>query len=217
MKHKNQTHNLLKFAAIVLSTILIITMIARSNAMPHGEDLMNTKPDTAYPTALLGGGCFWCLESEFRALDGVLYTRVGYIGGDLKDPSYQDITTGKTGHAEAVEITYDPAKISYSNLLIFFLTKAHDPTQLNRQGVDIGTQYRSAIFYETDEQKEIAETVLDDLAAQKAFKNPIVTTLEPATTFWEGEDYHQQYYEKYEQKTGQKHIRVIQKEKRKGK
>jgi len=183
-------------------------------AMEKGEDLMSEKPEN-YPRAVFAGGCFWCVESEFRALDGVLYTRPGYTGGDLKDPSYREITTGKTGHAEAVEITYDPEKINYDDLLIFFMTRAHDPTQLNRQGVDVGPQYRSAIFYESEEQKADIQAVFHRLEQENKFDKPIVTTLEPLGKFWEAEGYHQQYYEKYEEKTGKPHIRVLMKQKKK--
>ena len=176
--------------------------------LKKGDDLENAKPE-GYPSIILGGGCFWCTESEYRALDGVLFTRVGYMGGELNNPSYQDITTGKTGHAEVVEVTYDPEQISYEQILEFFLTKAHDPTQLNRQGVDVGTQYRSAIFYETEEEKQKAQAVIDKVNKSGTYSDPIVTTLEPESDFWLGEDYHQQYYEKYQEQNGRDHIRVI--------
>jgi peptide-methionine (S)-S-oxide reductase len=175
--------------------------------------LVEEKPES-YPTAIFAGGCFWCVESEFRALDGVLYTRSGYIGGATENPTYRDITTGRTGHAEAVEVTYDPAKTDYEQLTAFFLTKAHDPTQLNRQGVDVGTQYRSAIFPLTAEQEDIAKTVIKRVEMNKVYSKPIVTTIEPLDTFWVAEDYHQQYYEKYEEKNGRQHIRVIMKKKK---
>jgi peptide-methionine (S)-S-oxide reductase len=174
-------------------------------AAQKGPDLMSTKPE-GYPVAIFAGGCFWCTESEYRAQPGVLFTRVGYIGGHLDNPTYEDTHDSKSGHAEAVEVTYDPAKTSYKKLLEFFMTVAHDPTQLNRQGPNVGTQYRSAIFYANEDEKKIAQDVIDELTAAKKFSKPIVTTLEPATTFWVGEDYHQQYYEKYEAKTGQPHI-----------
>jgi len=125
----------------------------------------------------------------------------------LDNPTYQDITTGKTGHAEVIEVTYDPEVISYEKIIEFFLTQAHDPTQLNRQGVDKGTQYRSAIFPANDEEKATAEAVIERL--QPDFKKKIVTTIEPYSTFWEAEQYHQQYYEKYQEETGKDHIRVI--------
>ena len=173
----------------------------------QGADLMTEKPE-GYPVALLAGGCFWCLESEFRTLKGVLYTRSGYTGGELDQPKYRDITTGKTGHAEAVEITFDPQKISYEQLVHFFLTKAHDPTQLNRQGVDVGTQYRSEIFYYDEQQKQTAERLIKEIDAQGLYNSPIVTKVSAIEKFWMGEDYHQQYYEKYEKEKGEIHPRV---------
>ncbi|MEM7679579.1 MAG: peptide-methionine (S)-S-oxide reductase MsrA [Pseudomonadota bacterium] len=181
--------------------------------MANGADLMEQKPE-GYPTATYGGGCFWCLESEFRAMDGVLFTAVGYMGGDLENPTYRDITTGKTGHAEVVEVTFDPDKISFETLTEFFLREAHDPTQLNRQGVDVGTQYRSEIFYHDESQKDDAQAVVDRLNSGD-FGGNIVTKLSKAQTFWMGEDYHQQYYEKYEEQTGKPHLRVILKQKKK--
>ncbi|MBI1300269.1 MAG: peptide-methionine (S)-S-oxide reductase MsrA [Alphaproteobacteria bacterium] len=176
----------------------------------QGNDLELDRPKS-YPSAIFAGGCFWCVESEFRTQDGVLYTRSGYIGGDVEDPKYQDITTGKTGHAEAVEVIYDPEKTSYEELTKFFLTKAHDPTQLNRQGVDVGTQYRSEIFYMNDEQKEIAERLIKEIDSEKLYDKPIVTKVSSATKFWEAEEYHQRYYEKYEEETGRIHPRVYYK------
>ena len=194
------------FSALVL--FQYPSLAGGDTLLEKGDDLMNQAPE-GYPKATLAGGCFWCTESEYRALDGVLHTRVGYIGGHLDNPSYEDTHDSKSGHAEAVEITFDPEKISYRELLEFFFTKAHDPTQLNRQGPDVGTQYRSAIFYHDDEQKKIAEDIIKELDASGKFSKPIVTTLEPASTFWQAEDYHQQYYEKYREKTGRDHINVI--------
>ncbi len=179
-------------------------------AMKNGGDLMSTKPE-GYPTAVFAGGCFWCTESEYRALEGVLFTRAGYMGGALENPTYKDITTGKTGHAEVIEITFDPSKTTYEMLVEFFLTKAHDPTQLNRQGVDVGTQYRSAIFPADEEQERVAKKMIEHIDMNRIHDKPIVTTIEPLSTFWEAEDYHQQYYEKYEAENGQPHIRVVMK------
>ncbi len=167
------------------------------------------------PYAIFAGGCFWCIESEFRALDGVAFTESGYIGGKTDDPTYRDITTGKSGHAEAIRIYYNPEQITYRALLDFFLRKAHDPTQLNRQGVDIGTQYRSAVFYESDEQKKETQTAIKAVESDKVWKKKIVTTIEPATKFYRAEEYHQQYYEKYEEETGRPHIRVLFKQQKK--
>lgn len=171
---------------------------------------MKEKPENL-PYATFGGGCFWCTESEFRTQAGVKYTLVGYTGGTLENPTYHDITTGRTGHAEAIQIFYDPKETSYEALLRYFMINAHDPTQLNRQGVDVGTQYRSAIFYKKDEEKAIAEKVIAEIEASKVYDKPIVTTLEPASDFYVAEDYHQQYYEKYEEMKGVPHIRVLYK------
>ncbi len=200
---------LLIFAIACLSIILLAGGNARAfSLLKQGEDLMNDKPE-GYPVAVLAGGCFWCTESEYRALDGVLYTRAGYAGGEKDNPTYQDITTGKTGHAEVIEVTYDPAKIDYEAIIEFFLTKAHDPTQLNRQGVDVGTQYRSAIFPVDEEQERIARAKIAEIEEKRLLKKPIVTTIEPLETFWEAEGYHQQYYEKYQEEYGTPHMRVI--------
>ncbi|NWK79566.1 peptide-methionine (S)-S-oxide reductase MsrA [Aquitalea sp. LB_tupeE] len=144
-------------------------------------------------TATLAGGCFWCTESIFLALNGVSQVQSGYIGGQTADPDYRSVCTGHTGHAEAVQICFDPAIISYRQLLqVFFAT--HDPTTRNRQGHDVGSQYRSAIFYHDAEQLEAASAVMADLEQQGIFAAPIVTTLEPASQFYPAEDYHQQYF-----------------------
>lgn len=143
--------------------------------------------------ATFGAGCFWGIETAYRQVPGVLDVAVGYEGGTKRDPSYEQVCTGETGHAEVVEVRYDPAVISYGGLLDLFW-KIHDPTTLNRQGLDIGTQYRSAIFYHTLEQKAEAEASL--AKAQQQFSRPIVTEITPATTFWRAEEYHQRYLEK---------------------
>ncbi len=195
-----------RWIALFSSLAVLLAGLAFSpGALAKGKDIMDKKPE-GYPAAVFAGGCFWCTESEYRRLDGVLFTRSGYTGGHMDNPKYEDTHDSKSGHAEAVEVTYDPKKVSYQKLVEFFLTQAHDPTQLNRQGPDVGTQYRSAIFYADDEQKKIAQEVIDALTKAKKYDKPIVTTLEPAGTFWEAEEYHQQYYEKYEKKTGQPHM-----------
>ena len=145
--------------------------------------------------AIFAAGCFWGVEEKFRQLEGVLSTRVGYIGGNFTKPTYKDVCSHRTGHAEAIEITFDPSNVSYSELLEVFWS-IHDPTTLNRQGPDVGTQYRSAIFYLNSEQKEKAEISKSRLEESKRFKNPIVTQIVPASEFWEAEEYHQQYVEK---------------------
>lgn len=121
-------------------------------AMGKGSIIMREKHLSGYPVATLAGGCFWCVESDFRSLEGVLFTEPGYCGGNTDNPTYDQVITGKTGHAEAVQIWYDPDRISYRDLIVWFLEHAHDPTQLDRQGVDVGTQYRSAIFYHDEKQ-----------------------------------------------------------------
>ena len=145
--------------------------------------------------AILAGGCFWGMEELFRAQAGVLDTRVGYTGGHLDNPKYDDTHDSKSGHAEAIEVTFDPAKTDFRKLLGFFF-QAHDPTTLNRQGNDRGTQYRSAIFYADAEQKRVAEEMIDAINASGKWPGEIATTLEPAQTFWEGEKYHQDYLQK---------------------
>lgn len=145
--------------------------------------------------ATFAAGCFWGVEATFRALDGVTGTRVGYIGGSLPNPTYKDVCTDRTGHAEAVEVDYDPGKISYDKLLDVFWEN-HDPTQLNRQGPDHGTQYRTAIFFHDTEQEAAAQRSKQKLEASHRFSKPIVTQIVPAVTFYEAEDYHQQYLEK---------------------
>ena len=146
-------------------------------------------------TATFAGGCFWGMEKAFGELPGVVATRVGYTGGTVRQPTYEMVCTGRTGHAEAIEATYDPARISYGELLEFFFTH-HDPTTLNRQGNDVGTQYRSAIFYHTPEQEAFARRAKEALDTSGVFGKPVVTAVEPAGEFFPAEDYHQQYLRK---------------------
>ena len=141
--------------------------------------------------ATFGGGCFWCVEAVFERLPGVQSVVAGYAGGTKVNPTYEEVCTGKTGHAEVAQITYDPAKISYEKLLEMFW-RAHDPTTLNRQGADVGTQYRSVIFYQNEQQKVAAEK--SKAEAQKAFDDPIVTEIQPLKAFYQAENYHQDYY-----------------------
>jgi peptide-methionine (S)-S-oxide reductase len=145
--------------------------------------------------AVLAGGCFWCVEAVYRELDGVLAVVNGYSGGTAETADYKTVCTGSTEHAEVVQIAYDPARISYGKLLKIFFSVAHDPTQLNRQGNDVGTQYRSAIFYANDEQKRVAESYIRQLDAAHLYGSPIVTRLEPLREFFEAEGYHQNYAE----------------------
>jgi peptide-methionine (S)-S-oxide reductase len=144
-------------------------------------------------TATFGAGCFWGVEAAFRQLEGVTKTRVGYAGGDLENPTYEEVCSHTTGHAEVVEVTYDEGAVSYDDLLDVFWRK-HDPTQLNRQGWDIGDQYRSAVFFHDEEQQAAAQRSKE--REQSQYRKPIVTQIEPAPTFYEAENYHQQYLEK---------------------
>ena len=147
----------------------------------------------AKETATLAGGCFWCLEAVFDNLKGVEDVVSGYTGGQTPNPSYHEVSSGKTGHAEVVQVTFNPAQVSFREILEVFFT-IHDPTTLNRQGADVGTQYRSAIFYHTPEQKATAEQVMRDLSAENLWERPIVTELSPFTAFYPAEDYHQEYF-----------------------
>jgi len=144
-------------------------------------------------TAVFAGGCFWGVEAVFRHVKGVDRAVSGYAGGMMVKPSYEQVGSGKTGHAEAVEVTYDPAKVSYGQLLAVFFSVAHDPTQKDRQGPDYGTQYRSAIFYVNDDQRRVAEAYIAQLDQAKAFGGPIVTQVAKLPAFWPAEDYHQNY------------------------
>jgi peptide-methionine (S)-S-oxide reductase len=145
--------------------------------------------------ATFGAGCFWGVEAAFRQVGGVTKTEVGYEGGHLENPTYEDVCSHTTGHAEVVEVTYDPEQVSYERLLEVFWGK-HDPTQLNRQGWDVGDQYRSVIFFHGEEQRAAAENSRAELAASGRYKRPIVTMIEPAQTFYRAEEYHQRYLEK---------------------
>lgn len=148
---------------------------------------------TNYEVATLAGGCFWCLEAVFDQLKGVIEVESGYAGGHVINPTYRMVCGGATGHAEVVRITFDPSIISFKELLQVFFT-THDPTTLNRQGADVGTQYRSAVFYHTPEQKDVAEKVIAEMTASKVWDDPIVTELAPITDFYPAEDYHRDYY-----------------------
>ncbi|MFO7900823.1 MAG: peptide-methionine (S)-S-oxide reductase MsrA [Planctomycetota bacterium] len=145
--------------------------------------------------ATFGAGCFWGVEATFRQVDGVVDTVVGYSGGRTEDPTYEEVCSGRTGHTEVVQVTYDPERISYSELLDVFWG-CHDPTQVDRQGPDVGRQYRSVIFYHDDEQKAAAEASKTSLAESGRHRRPIATAIEPAEPFWRAEEYHQRYLEK---------------------
>jgi len=160
----------------------------------NGENIQGTE-NKNMEKATFAAGCFWGVEATFRQIKGVISTSVGYTGGTMKDPSYSDVCTGETGHAEAVEVVYDPSKVSYDRLLDVFWEN-HNPTTPNRQGPDVGNQYRSAIFYHTPAQKKAAELSMEKLEKSGQYKRPIVTQIVPASKFYMAEEYHQQYLEK---------------------
>jgi len=182
---------------VVLACALGLTVTAMADdqpAAPTGtQKTTNDKPaEGKLAKAVVAGGCFWCTEAVFEEISGVVEVVSGYAGGSAKQANYRAVSGGQTGHAEVIEVTYDPAKLDYATLLEVFFD-AHDPTQLNRQGPDVGTQYRSAIFYANDAEKEIAEGVIDRLNKSKKYKKPIATTLEKLEKFYPAEEYHQDY------------------------
>ena len=162
---------------------------------PHEfpDPLIDTAPSAAPQAAVLAGGCFWCVEAVLKEIDGVLEVVSGYAGGTAETADYDAVCSGRTGHAEVVQVRFDPARVSYGQLLKVFFSVAHDPTQLNRQGADQGRQYRSAIFYTDDEQKRVAEAYIRQLNEAGAYDSPIVTEVSPLEAFYEAEAYHQDY------------------------
>ena len=162
---------------------------------PDGS-AVNTNKVHESETIILGGGCFWCIEAIYKGLKGVKTVTSGYAGGNLNNPTYREVCTGETGHAEVVRIVFDPKETSCEEILKVFFT-VHDPTTLNRQGADVGTQYRSVIFFENEAQKAIAGQLIDALNKAKVYDSPIVTTVEPSPKFWVAEDYHQEYYRQH--------------------
>ncbi len=185
--------------AITILTIFAVSCQTKAKTPMDAENIELTKGETLQmdnrktETAIFAGGCFWCTEAFFTDLKGVEKVVSGYIGGTTKNPTYKEVCSGTTGHAEAIKITYNPEEVAYEDLLeIFFAT--HDPTTLNRQGADVGTQYRSEIFYTTPEQKAAAENFIKLLTDQKIFDKKIVTKVSESSTFYAAEDYHQDYY-----------------------
>ncbi len=171
----------------------------KSPSNEQGKNMMDatiqTSDSVAYAT--FGAGCFWCVEAVFQDLHGVIIVESGYMGGSLKDPTYREVCSGSTGHAEVCRLTFDPRKVTFKELLEVFW-QTHDPTTLNMQGNDIGTQYRSAIFYYNEDQKKESDFYKQELENAHIFSNPITTTFEPISTFYKAEDYHQNYYSQNE-------------------
>ena len=196
--------NLFQFfcTALLISTLACNVVNADKQIAATSETpskVVNTTPtnEKGVQTAVFAGGCFWGLEAVFEHIKGVNDVVSGYSGGDAKTADYETVSTGTTGHAESVKITYDSSKISYDQLLKVFFSVVHDPTELNRQGPDTGTQYRSAIFYNSDEQKRAAQSYIDELTKEKIFSRPIVTQVVPLKDFYKAEDYHQDYLDQH--------------------
>lgn len=167
--------------------------VEQSKTFQSMNQTRTTESENKTDTATFGAGCFWCTEAQFQQLEGVKKVESGYSGGFLENPTYQQVCTGNTGHAEVTNIYYDPSRITYDELLAAFWV-AHDPTQLNRQGNDVGTQYRSVIFYHNEEQRQKAEEYKRKLNEEKAYDAPVVTEISPFTRFYKAEDYHDNYY-----------------------
>ena len=168
-------------------------LIVPPNELPAPEREASGVESTGEQTAVLAGGCFWCVEAVFQRLDGVLSVTSGYAGGSADTADYRSVCSGATDHAEVVEVRFDPARVSYGQLLKVFFGVAHDPTQLDRQGADVGRQYRSAIFWTDDEQRRVAEAYVEQLESAGVFDAPITTAVEPLEAFYEAEEHHQEY------------------------
>jgi len=181
---------------IIFLTSIIVVACKEIKSINKESEMteMSSAQNMNLEKATFGGGCFWCTEAIYERIDGVSNVVSGYAGGHKNNPTYKEVCDGTTGHSEVIQISYDPDKISYDELLEIFF-KTHDPTTLNRQGADVGTQYRSAIFYHNDEQKKRAEYYKNELDKSGAWDNPIVTEISPLTDFYPAEDYHQDYYE----------------------
>ncbi len=186
------------FFTLLAISVTTLFSCAQKSSVDNKITMDNTTTSVTIPantdTATLANGCFWCTEAIFEQLDGVISAVSGYSGGQTTNPTYKEVSTGETGHAECLQIIYDPAKISFDELLEVFW-QTHDPTTLNRQGADVGTQYRSAIFYHNEEQKQKAEKYKAELDKSGAFDRPIVTEITAFNEFYPAENYHQQYYE----------------------
>ena len=180
---------------VLLTTFTSCTQKENQHKIMSSETNISLPGGATTDTATFGTGCFWCTEAIFQELDGVLKATSGYSGGSVENPTYKEVCEGTTGHAEVIQIVYDPSKITFDELLEAFW-QSHDPTTLNRQGNDVGPQYRSVIFYHNNEQKEKAEKYKAELDKSKAFENPIVTEISPFSKFYVAENYHQEYYNK---------------------
>ena len=184
---------------VLVFAVVMVYLVTQTSADNNKETTGMKKEaftmQDKYKVATFGGGCFWGVEATFQKIKGVKKTEVGFMGGNIKNPSYKEVCYTETGHAEVVHLVYDPAEVSYLELIKTFFD-SHNPTQLNYQGPDVGSQYRSVIFYNDEKQKMIAEDVIKKLIEHKAYENKIVTQIEPAAEFYKAEEYHQQYFEK---------------------
>ena len=183
-------------ATVIAALLLVVVLLLPGKSQNSHEGAKELMTSAKLDTATFAAGCFWCVEAVYQNLKGVSLVVSGYSGGTVVNPSYEAVCSGSTGHAEACQITYDPAQITYAELLEVFW-KTHDPMTLNRQGNDEGTQYRSAIFFHNDEQKRLAEHYKKELDSSKAFDRPIVTEIVPFTNFYKAEDYHQNYFNEH--------------------
>ena len=186
-------------------SILVVSVLMVSGSVAVGQSSKTKGKTMQHEVATLGAGCFWCVEAIYQQLEGVVKVESGYSGGQVAHPTYEEVCTGRTGHAEVIQVTFDPQKISFKELLeVFFRT--HDPTTLNRQGADVGTQYRSAIFYHSEEQRKTAEAVKQETDAAKIWDDPIVTEIARFDAFYKAEEYHQNYYN---QNANQPYCRMV--------
>jgi peptide-methionine (S)-S-oxide reductase len=184
----------LKIAVTLVAAIFFISACGQNNEKKQMTSMNETSSNTLQQdTATFGAGCFWCVEAVFQRLNGVISIESGYSGGHIKNPAYREVCMGTTGHAEVCRIVYDKTKVSFDELLEVFW-KTHDPTTLNRQGNDVGTQYRSAVFYHNEEQKQLAEKYKKAINESGAYPSPIVTEISPLINYYKAEDYHQNYY-----------------------
>ena len=176
-----------------LSSRIPIVAAESANVLPAASEDAPASPADGLQTVVLAGGCFWGVQAVFQHVEGVTQAVSGYAGGSMPNPTYGQVSSGQTGHAESVQVTFDPGKISYGKILQIFFSVAHDPTQLDRQGPDVGTQYRSAIFFSNESEKRVAQSYIKQLGGAAAFSRPIVTRIDPLTKFYPAEAYHQNY------------------------
>lgn len=186
---------MIRIIQITVTYLILIMHLFSGGKIEMNNLQQNDLQKSKFETATFGGGCFWCTEAVFKQLNGVINTIVGYSGGEVENPTYEQVCTGKTGHAEVCQVVFDPKIISYTELLEVFF-KTHNPTTLNRQGADVGTQYRSVIFYHNEKQKNLAFEYIKKLERGQVYIDPIVTQIEPIKNFYKAEEYHQNYFEK---------------------